>query len=249
VPFPTDGVLVTQTLGELLELRVGDRPELELREGERLLVQPLVVGFVDEAAGLNVYAPLALVAGLEGDGGAISSVLMSVEPDAIPGVEARLRRSPEVIDVSDVHADMQRMFDMNASITGVWTLISIALAGSVAFGVVYNNARIALSARSRDLASLRVLGLSRRSVSAILLEGLAIEVVLALPLGLWLGRLWAIQFMKSVDPETFRLEVVIAPQTYVLVIFVIVLAASASALWVRRSVDRLDLIGVLKARE
>jgi putative ABC transport system permease protein len=249
VPLPTDGVLVTQALGQVLGLEVGDRPQIELREGERLSVRPAIVGFVDEAVGLSVYAPLGLVSALEGDLGAVSSVLLDVEPASIAGVEARLRRSPEVIDVSDVRADMNRMFDMNASIMNVWTAISIALAASVAFGVVYNNARIALSARSRELASLRVLGFSRREVSAILLAGLAIEVLLAIPIGLVLGRWWANEFMSSVDQETFRWEVVIGPQTYVLVIFVVILAASASALWVRRSVDRLDLILVLKDRE
>ena len=249
VPFPTDGVLVTQALGQVLELEVGDRPQIELREGERPVTRPAIVGFVDEAVGLSVYAPLELVSALEGDLGAVSSVLLDVEPTGIAGVEARLRRSPEVIDVSDVRGDMNRMFDMNASIMNVWTAISIVLAASVAFGVVYNNARIALSARSRELASLRVLGFSRREVSTILLAGLAIEVLLAIPIGLVLGRWWAEEFMSSVDQETFRWEVVIAPQTHVLVILVVILAAAASALWVRRSVDRLDLILVLKDRE
>jgi putative ABC transport system permease protein len=242
-------VLVSAALGQILGLEVGERPQIELREGERLSTRPAIVGFVDEAVGLSVYAPMALVSALERDLGAVSSVLLEVEPASIAGVEARLRRSPEVIDVSDVRADMNRMFDTNASIINVWTAISIALAASVAFGVVYNNARIALSARSRELASLRVLGFSRREVSAILLAGLAIEVMIAIPMGLVLGRWWAQEFMSSADQETFRWEVVIAPQTYLLVILVVILAASASALWVRRSVDRLDLILVLKDRE
>ena len=88
----------------------------------------------------------------------------------------------------------------------VWTAISIALASSVVFGVVYNNARISLAARSRDLASLRVLGFSRREISSILLSELAIEVLLALPAGLWLGRYWAQKFMQAADqePSAFR---------------------------------------------
>ncbi len=100
-------------------------------------------------------------------------MLLAVDSDAIAAVKERLRRSPHVIDVSDVRADMNRLFDMNAAIMDVWTAISVALAASVVFGVVYNNARIAASARSRELASLPVLGFSRREVSAILLYGLA----------------------------------------------------------------------------
>lgn len=249
VPLPRDGVVLTATLGEILGLEVGDRIELELREGERRTVWAPITGFINDAVGLYVYSPLELVDTLSRDAGAVSSVLLQVEPDSMEDVQARLRRSPEVIDVSDVRADMQRMFDMNARIFDVWTAVAISLAASVAFGVVYNNARISMSARSRELASLRVLGFHRREVSAILLESLAVEVLIGIPIGLVLGRLWAIQFMKSVDRESFRWEVMIAPQTYVLVIFVVLLAAAASALWVRRSIDRLDLIQVLKARE
>jgi putative ABC transport system permease protein len=249
VPIPADGVLVTQTLGEILDLAVGDRPALEVREGERRTVYPVIVGFIDESIGLQVYGQADLVAALQGDEGAVSSVVMKVEREKIAGVEAELRRSPHVIDVSDARADMERLFDMNASIMNVWTAISIALASSVVFGVVYNNARISLAARGRELASLRVLGFSKREISSILLWGLAIEVLLAIPLGLALGRVWAEQFMATVDRETFRWQVVVAPRTYALAVAVTLIGAAASALWVRRKLDHLDLVSVLKARE
>jgi putative ABC transport system permease protein len=138
---------------------------------------------------------------------------------------------------------------MNGAMMDVWTAVSVILSACVIVGVVYNDARIALAMRSRDLASLRVLGLSRREISFILIGSLAVEVAVAVPVGLWLGREWARLFMSSVDQETFRWAVVIAPRTYVLAAMVAVLAAAASALAVRRSLDKLDLIGVLKTRE
>jgi putative ABC transport system permease protein len=249
VDVPSDGVLLTKTLGDVLGLKVGDRPSLEVREGERRTVRPVIAGFIDESIGLQVYAREGLVAALEGDMGAVSSVLLKVDRSQIEGIESELRRSPHVIDVSDVNADMERLFDMNASIMNVWTAISVVLSACVVFGVVYNNARISLAARSRDLASLRVLGFSRGEISVILLSGLAFEVLLALPVGLVLGHYWAQGFMSTVDQETFRWQVFVAPATYFLSVAVAMLAASASALWVRRSLDRLDLISVLKERE
>lgn len=249
IALPADGVLLTRTFADVLGVRIGDRPLLELREGDRRSVRPVIVGFIDETVGLQLYARAELLAALEGDQGAVSSVLLKVDRERIAGVQTELRRSPHVIDVSDVKADMQRLFDMNASIMDVWTAISIALASSVVFGVVYNNARISLAARSRDLASLRVLGFSRREISSILLSELAIEVLLALPTGLWLGRYWSQKFMETADQETFRWQVVVSPRTYLLAVVVTLLAAAASALWVRRSLDRLDLVSVLKARE
>jgi putative ABC transport system permease protein len=249
VEIPADGVLLTKTLGDILALRVGDRPEIDVREGERRTVRPVVVGFIDESIGLQVYARAGLLAALEGDLGAVSSVLLRVDEREMSRIHQRLRESPNIIDVSETTHDMRRMLDMNASIMSVWTAVSVMLAASVVFGVVYNNARIALAARSRDLASLRVLGFTRREISFVLLSSLAVEVIIAIPLGLWAGTLWARQFMKTVDQETFRWQVTIAPTTYLLATVVVLLASAASALWVRRSLDRLDLIGVLKARE
>ncbi len=250
VPIPDDGVLVTTALGKILGLAVGDRLEIEVLEGDRRLVRPVVAGFVDESVGLQVYARTGVVSSLEGDLGAVSSALLRVDPSLRTSVEDQLRRSPRVIDVSDVAADVQRLRDMNGAAMDIWTLVSITLAACVIFGVVYNNARIALATRSRELATLRVLGLSRAEISSILIAGLAIEVVLAIPVGLFLGRGWAeLFFTRAVDQETFRFQVLIESRTYLLAALVALLAAAASALWVRRSLDRLDLIGVLKTRE
>lgn len=250
VDVPADGVVLTKTLAEVLELHVGDRPDIELREGERALVHPVVTGLVDESVGLQVYARAPLLSKLEGDMGAVSSVLLSVDPRAMHAVEERLRRAPDVIDVSDVSADVERLRDMNGAAMDVWTIVSITLSAAVVFGVVYNNARIALAMRSRDLASLRVLGFSRSEISAILIGGLAVEVAIAIPIGFVLGRAWAeLFFTRGVDRETFRFQVLVEGRTYLLAAAVAALAAAASALWVRRSLDRLDLIEVLKTRE
>ncbi|HEY3497405.1 MAG TPA: ABC transporter permease, partial [Polyangiaceae bacterium] len=107
---PSGSVLVTKTLGDILDLKVGDRPALEAREGERRVVRPVIVGFIDEAVGLQVYARTDLVAALQGDEGAISSVALRVERERVGDIEAELRRSPHIIDVSDARADMERLF-------------------------------------------------------------------------------------------------------------------------------------------
>jgi putative ABC transport system permease protein len=236
-------------LANVLDLRVGDRIELELREGERATVLPVVVGLVDEPVGLFIYGATEEVARLERDQGAVSSALLTVDPRRIAEAEEQLRRMPNVIDVSDIADDARRLREMQGSMMAVWTTVSITLSACVVFGVIYNNARIALASRARELASLRVLGFSRGEISTILLGSLAIEVAIALPLGIALGHWWAVRFMSNVDRETFRFVVIVAPRTDLLAAAVAVLAALASALWVRRSLDHLDLIGVLKTRE
>jgi putative ABC transport system permease protein len=249
VPLPADGILMNATLAEILDLDVGDRPTLERREGDRRAVSPFIAGLVDDAVGLSLYAPDDVVAALGHDAGVVSTALLTVDPTLRPALEERLRRSPAVIDVSDLGADIARLRAMNESSMDVWTMVAVSLGAAVIFGVVYNNARIALALRSRELASLRVLGFTRQEISTVLLSGLAIEVALAIPLGLLLGRWWAASFMGAMDPETFRWSIAIAPRTYLRAAAVAVGAAAASALWVRRSLDRLDLVSVLKTRE
>lgn len=249
VPVPADGVLVTAKLGEVLGLRIGDRPEVELREGSRPTVRPVVAGFVDESIGMQLYAREDLVARLEGDLGAMGSALLTVDPARAAAVEERLRRLPRVIAVSNLRADVGRMRDMQASVEDVRTIVCVVLAATVIFGVVYNNARIALATRARELGSLRVLGFSRHEISWILVGGMLVELAVATPIGLYLGRSWAQLVFRMADQEQFRWEAYVAPSTYLLATVVGILAVAASALWVRRSVDRLDLIGVLKTRE
>jgi putative ABC transport system permease protein len=127
----------------------------------------------------------------------------------------------------------------------ILTLFGCAIAGAV----VYNTARIALSVRSRDLASLRVLGFTRSEISGVLLGELATYVVVAIPPGLLLGKGLAALMMSAVDQELYRMPVVVTGRTYAFAAAVTLGAALLSAVVVRRQLDQLDLVAVLKARE
>jgi putative ABC transport system permease protein len=132
---------------------------------------------------------------------------------------------------------------------GFITFILALSAAAIAVGVVYNNARIALSTRSRDLASLRVLGYRRREISEILLGELAAQVLLGIPLGFLFGRVWAGLIAASIDPETMRFPMRIDLGTYAVSALIALAAGVVSALIVRRRLDQLDLVEVLKAAE
>ncbi len=131
----------------------------------------------------------------------------------------------------------------------IFTSVLSVLAATIAVGVVYNNARIALAERAWDLASLRVLGMTRAEVSALLLGELALQLLLAVPIG-WLAGYGLSAFIVGlIQPETFRIPLIIEPRTYAFAALVVLAAGVASALVVRRQVDRLDLVAVLKTRE
>ncbi len=249
IAVPEEGVLITQTLGEVLGVSVGDKLELELRQGERLIVEPVVTGYIDEVTGLQVYASADRVAAFAGDTGAASAVMLTVDPRERSSILQRLKDAPRVLSVSDLSEDVAREREQHQAVFRVWTMVSVVLAAAVIFGVVYNNARISLTARARDLASLRVLGFSRREISSVLLGELALQVLLALPVGLVLGRIWADQMMAGIDQESFRWAGMVSRRTYLMACGVTLASAAISALWVRRSLDRLDLTATLKTRE
>jgi putative ABC transport system permease protein len=132
---------------------------------------------------------------------------------------------------------------------GVMVAFNILFAGTIAFGVVYNAARISLSERSRELASLRVLGFTRAEISSILLGELALLTLVGTPLGLVMGTGFAAVIMTAFTTELYRFPVVISPATYALAAVVTLAAAAVSGFLVRRRLDRLDLVQVLKSRE
>jgi putative ABC transport system permease protein len=123
------------------------------------------------------------------------------------------------------------------------------MAGTIAIGVIYNTARIALSERARELASLRVLGYTRGEISFILLGELAIIVLAAIPLGLAIGWALAAFLVSSLGTDLFRLPLVMTPNTFALAALVVLAAASISGVIVRRKLDQLDLVEALKTRE
>ena len=129
------------------------------------------------------------------------------------------------------------------------TTFNVAFAAIIAFGVVYNSARISLSERSRELASLRVLGFTIGEISLILLGELALLTLLAMPPGLLVGWALSTYVLMSFDSEVYRIPLVITAPNVAWSLLTVLAASLVSALVVRRKLDRLDLVAVLKTRE
>jgi putative ABC transport system permease protein len=125
----------------------------------------------------------------------------------------------------------------------------ILFAGVIAVGVIYNGARIALSERGRELASLRVLGFTRQEIAVILFGEQAVVTLIGIPLGFLVGYLLAGTLVSAFATEAYRIPLVVAPSTYAFAAIVTVAAAVFAGLLVRHRLNRLDLIAVLKTRE
>ena len=151
------------------------------------------------------------------------------------------------VEASD--ARVQNFYDTIAEFLLTYMGFISGLAAAIVFGIVYNSARIALAERSRELASLRVLGFTRAEVSYILLGELALLTLFAIPPGFLIGQLLSAWMVASLPHEFFRVPLVLTSDTYALAAAVVMAAALISSLIVRRRIDRLDLVAVLKTRE
>jgi putative ABC transport system permease protein len=249
VPLAEGDVVLTDGLAEVLGARLGDAVDLEVLEGDRRTVSVRVAGLSGEMIGMAAHATLPTVHRLLGEEGGITEVVLRVDPTRSAELDRELATLPTVAAIVRP-STMRAAFDKQTGESLVVTTLILTLFGAtIAVAIVYNNARIALSTRSRDLATLRVLGFTRAEISSVLLGEMAATVLLALPVGLVLGRGLMALVVESSKMETFRFPAVVSPKTLAFAVGVTVVAALVSALAVRRRLDHLDLVGVLKARE
>ncbi len=245
---PSSGVALSTKLAEVLGARLGEEVEIELLEGDRRTVPVRIDALVDDMFGLSVYCERSVLDAILGEEGNVSSVLLTVDERSEDALLARLATFPRVASVAR-RAEILTQFREQTEHMWVTTTILTLFGAVIAFGVVYNQARIALSMRSRDLASLRVLGFTRAEISAVLLGELAVYVVVGIPLGMLLGQWLMDAIMSTTDPESYRMPAFATARTFAFGAVVTAAAAIVSALTVRGKLDHLDLVAVLKTRE
>jgi putative ABC transport system permease protein len=248
-PLPEGGVVLTDRLAAVLAVRPGDMLRVELldRAGEerRLVVSALI----DEMVGVNGYMASPELTRLSRDGPRVSGAYLTLERGAEARVFDRLRAMPVVGSTTSKTAMIRSFEDQMAESFVITTGILLSLAGVLAIGVIYNGARIALSERGRELASLRVLGFTRREVAAMLLGEQAVVTFAGLPIGIAIGYGMAAMIMGSYQTELYRIPMVFDPATPLMAAAAIAALAAVAGLLVRRRLDRADLIAVLKTRE
>ena len=249
VSLPPSGIVLTDILGEILHVKIGDRVEVELMEGNRSHRSLVVTGFMPESFGLFGHMRMDVLRSWLDEAPTVSQALLRIDPKHAPILDQRLKDLPAVAEVSKVSNILRKFRDQSGNMILVMAAVIALFAATITVGVVYNNARVALSLRGRDLASLRVLGFTRGEISTILIGEQMLQVLLALPLGLFFGNLLVQLLSSTVDPEAYRLPMTLTPRSYAFGVVVTLAAALLSALLVRRRLDQLDLIAVLKTRE
>jgi putative ABC transport system permease protein len=249
VALPPEGVILTSKLAEILGIHPGEALTVEVLEGTRPTRQVAVVGLVDELVGTAAYMDIAALHRLMSEGQTISGAYLAVDPEHATTLYTLLKRLPAVAGVSFRRATLRSFDNTVAENLRVFVRVLVIFACVITFSVVYNAARIALAERGWELASLRVLGFTRAEIAVILLGEQAALTVVALPLGFMLGYWFCTLMPLAYDSELYRMPVVVTQGTYAFAFIVVALAALLSGLIVRRRLDHLDLIAVLKTRE
>lgn len=243
------GILLSSQLGRVLEARPGQHLEVDVLDGRRRTASVVINGYVDDAVGLSAYMDISALGSLIGEPQTVSGFFLQVEGGKLRELYRKLKETPLVFSVFSPAGLRNSFMQTIARTMNVSTGILLSFAVIIAFGVVYNSARISLSERGRELASLRVMGFSRSETLYFLLGEQGAILIASMPIGFLCGYLISWLIINVVDTELMRLTLAVSTRTYVLSGLVVAGAAAVSGVIVARRLFSLDLIAVLKTRE
>jgi putative ABC transport system permease protein len=249
VRVPPSGVVLSLVLAEVLGVGPGDTVTLDVLEGARPVRDVTVSGVVDDILGLSAYMDAGALHRLMREAEVATSARLLVDLAQVDRLSAELKLIPAVAGAGFKRAILQSFRETMAGNMNLTIFINVLFASVIAFGVVYNAARVSLSERSRELASLRVLGFTRAEISLILMGELALLTLAALPMGALFGYGLSSAIVSSIESEVYRFPLYVSRRAVAFSFLGIIGAAVVSGLIVRRRLDRLDLVAVLKIRE
>ena len=249
IPLPQAGLVVSAKLAEVLDARLGDYVSVEVLEGKRQVRSLPLVGFADDLAGISAYMEMHALNRFLGEGDIITGASFTIDKERRVDFLRELKGIPRVSWVAIKEILRENFRKTTAASINLIQSIYLVFATVVAFGVVYNNARISLAERSRELATLRVIGFSQREVASVLITELVLLALVAVPTGLLLGTGFATGIVKMVNTETVRLPLVLKPSNYAFAAVIVTIASCLSAFVVLRRLKQLNLVSALKAPE
>lgn len=246
---PEFGLMLSTHLAKLLAAGVGDRIQVEVLEGRRRHTSVRVTAVVEAYLGTPAYMSGEAIRQLTGEGPRVSSVNLAIDDGNKTALYEALKATPKVASTSLWTVALESFRATIAESIDIVISFYVGFGSVIAFGVAYNSARITLSERARELATLRVLGFSRFDVSYILLGELMLLTLVSLPLGCLAGYGLAAFMVQNLETDLYRIPLYIERGTYALSAAAVLAASLLSGLTVRRRLDRLDLVSVLKTRE
>jgi putative ABC transport system permease protein len=247
--LPPDGLVISTVLADRLAVRPGDTITVEVLEGRRPVLEIPVVATFETYIGRPAYIAMDALNRAMREPPSVTAVHLRVDPVQATRLFRELKQIPQVSSVNLRSAAVTTFNETLARTMLIYVGFFIVFSATLACGVAYNAARIALAERARELATMRVLGFSRREVEYILIGEVGVLTFSALPLGAVIGWLLARWLVRAFETDLYRVPFVVDPSTFGWAVLGGFLATLAAVLLVRRRLDRLNLIAVLKTRE
>ena len=243
------GLTLSRGLARKLGVSVGERLRFEATDGPRASGEVQVVRIVQPFLGSAAYLEQAALGRLLREPERVDSAYLLIDARERDRLSARLKEIPAIVGVTfadNAERSLRQLFEQGA---GFFSFMFLMFSLAMAAGVAFSAARVTLGEQERDLATLRVLGFRRHEASGVLLGELLILLAVAIPVGLLLGAALSRWMMEQFETELFSFPFILDVPTYARAALFVIAAVVAAALWVRRDVDRLDLVAVLKSRE
>ena len=240
---------MSKALADILNIRAGETLTFEVRQGRQPTLQIPVTAVAESLFGAPAYMDLDALNRVLREPNRVTGAFLSIDQARAREIYLALQDMPTVVGVSlksDAEVAFQTVMDTGA---GAIRYIMGAVAFVITFGIVYNAARIAYAERSRDLASLRVIGFTKGEVAFVLLGELAIVTLVALPLGALAGYYLSFGIAAGFSSELYQVPAIFDPESYGFAAMVVIGAAVASGWLVKRNIDRAELVSSLKTRE
>jgi putative ABC transport system permease protein len=246
---PPQGLVLSVTLANTLRVAPGDAVRIEMLGGLRRTETVRVAALTEEYVGLSAYMSEAALLALTREDSGISGARLAVDPNLLDTLYHDAAQIPAIASITGRDIAITSFRNTMAESMNISLFVYVGFATAITFGVIYNSARISLSERARELATLRVLGFYDRETATVLLSEFAILSILAVPLGLAFGWALAKFMVSSFATELFRIPFVISVSTYAIAALIGLTAAVISGYFVARRLTRFDLISVLKTRD
>lgn len=246
---PPGGIVLSERLAGHLDVQRGDRIDVEFLSGKRETFSVNVINLVELHFGLGAYMDFEYVNALFRHMPRVSTVNITLDDQQTEALHAAIKDTPRISGIVEMNENRRSFQETIEQNIVVMNTIYIVVAVLITIGVTYNAARIQLSERARELASLRILGFGRGEVSYILVGEMMLIALIAQPLGWLIGSGIAHLMTNAFTSDLYAIPLVLKPATFTLASLVVLLAAFASVMMVRRRLDRLDLVSVMKTRE
>lgn len=249
VSMPKHGLAMNKKLADTLHIKVGDTLQVEVLEDKRQQLNIPVVAITQEFIGMGVFMNIRELSRILDESPKINGASIMVDPNHSAVLYKKLKDIPAIMGLN-ITSILRQIFE-NIMAENLLKMVStnILFASFISFGVIYNTARIALSERGRELASLRVLGLTRREVAYLLFGELGLITLISIPLGIWIGKAMVIGMVSSMDSELFRIPTYLSNSTYGIASSIVLVSAAISFYLVWRQVDSIDLVSAQKGVE